>query len=280
MKTLLFKNTNYSIAYLSYCILKDQPSEYNIVFDKNYSIISEDPYFVDRFWTFTDRFVYTHAIKDREVIILDFDLDFTVSNHSDYESYIFKKLENSEPLRYHHLSPLPCEKEKIDKVIYDSNHHNFSYVLFVPLNLDWRDSSFNKEQTDYIKNELSSKVNLITVEPSKDLSSLSELFYLTQKCDFLISNFDIFYHFAAAIGIPTFTNLHAFSVNSQYKNSFLWDPERNNKYPVLSKELQTDYSVYKSSNYKLLQYNPEDMLDAILKFMDCNSIPYRHKTNQ
>jgi hypothetical protein len=280
MKTLIFTNTNYSIAYVLYCVLKNQPRVYNFVFDIEYEILTQDPYFSDRIWSLNDNFVFRETIENKDSIILDFDLDYTISRHSDYFNYIVDKLNIDDRFEYARLIPFEEEKEKINRLITESNQNNFSNVLFAPINLDWADSSFNEQQQAVISKELADAVNLIMVQPSDDLSSLSELFYLTEQCDFVISNLDVFHYFAVATNTPSFLNLNAYEVTSVPKNCYVWDPERNNKFPVISKYFTTEYKKYKGSNYRLLQYNPNELLSEILKSLNASNIPYRCNTNQ
>lgn len=298
MKSFIFQNTNNSIAVT--CLkslhqLESVESDYNVVFDREYDILVNDKKISRKFYTLDDRHIYDNILSKSECILLEFDLDFTCDPATSYREYIAKKLgiEFSE-------APLPpldvyTTTEQIvnaQKLITDSNKHNFSNVLFAPFNLDisyynfkrfdnaFYDltlSSFTPESANSIYDFLDKKVNIIQILPTQDKEfNLSELYYLVQEVDYVISNLDILHVIAHDLKKPSFLNLGRFTKYYQ-KSSFctIYDPQRNVKKALPSKLFRKNYEHVLGYNNQILSENIEEIKKEIIQSFDKHKIAYK-----
>lgn len=297
MKNYIFNNTNNSIAYSSFKAfvnLLDSETEFNIIFDKFYDIFSLHPRISDKFYIFSDRHIVDNLLLEAENVLLDFELDFFLSNCDSYDQYITKKIPydpqlNSNPID---VNPSPKIKNKVRNIFERANHNNFSYVLYAPLNMDLNkhdflivddlllDKTSNSIPDDVSQQLLSfleSHVNLISVTPSLDFEvNITELIFLVKNCDFVISNLDVLHSISIDQQIPSFLNL---AKNTKYyqkdKLCTVYDPERNNKKIVPPQQFTCEYEKSTIHNNQILNYDIEKMQQEILKSFDFHKIPYQ-----
>lgn len=297
MKNFIFANTNNSIAFSCYKALVnllDFETEFNIIFDRYYDIFELDSRLSKKFHIVTDRHISENILYNQENILLDFDLDFFLSNFTSYDDYISSKISSeicmlSEPLQ---INPSTDTKIKVDEIISNADLHNFSYVLFAPLNMDLdkndfiknnntlidkTSSSFPIEISEQLHSFLESKVNLITITPSSDFNvDIAELVYLISQCDFVISNLDILHSVSIDQRIPSFLNL---AKNTKYYQKdrlcTVYDPQRNHKRitpPAVFSQSRRQADIH---NNQIITWDPEKIKKEIIKSFDFHGVPYK-----
>lgn len=295
MINYIFKNTNYSIALLvlKACrMLAKEGKSFRIIFDKEYDIFLQDCLVSDSFYVASDRHIYSKHVINGENILLDFDLDFSISNFRLYEEYIsFKLFGKINELDQVNLTATVSQEIKVEKILEANNQNKFSYVLFAPYNLDilydeyytykniFYDTSlrsFNSKQVNVINNYLQKRVNLITICPSQDNIDINELAYLVNKCHYVISNLDIVHYLACEYNKPCFINLARFSnYKPKNKNITVYDPERNNKKIIPSSFFKKDFEDSIQYNNTILLNDVDELLQEIKTSLDKNEIAYQ-----
>lgn len=294
-QVFLFYNTNMSIAYISLKVLElyaKNDKNFIVVFDKSYDILYYDPVLYKKFYTIDHLYIFENVIAPNQVTILDFGTDYETDVSINLEDYICSKiLGKTVDLPKKACVPLIEDRIKIDKFITDHNQHKFSNVLFCPYNIDqestnfinvnndWYDSklkSFTPEIVESIKTFLDPMINLIMIYPDHSYSS-SELYYLVKNCDFVISNYDILYHFCKDLKKPNFCNLAIHEYNEKTPdNCVIFDPYRNKKTVIPPKLFTESYKSSLNYNNRILSYiDIEELtLNEIKLALDKYSIAY------
>lgn len=287
MKTFIFCNTNCSVAFLAYKAFKKlikQEKDFVIVFDQEYDIFLHDIELYEHFYVASDRHVYQNFILNTQTVLLDFDLDFSISSDKTYEEYIINKIfEKTVSIDTVEFFDDYVIKHNTQEILQKNNHHNFSYVLFVPFNLDIvteQDrydnsfSSFRTETVEYLTTILTDKVNLIKVLPSEK-NSILEISNLVKSSHYVISNLDIVHRLACEYNIPNFVNLARFNhYKSLSDKATIYDPYRNEKKYIPSSFFSRDYFSIKGQFNNYTEH-PEEILEEILKSFDEHSIAYK-----
>jgi len=295
MINYIFKNTNNSIAFYALKAarqLKISGASFRIIFDKEYDIFLQDNLVCDSFYTNSDRHIFDSFILKDNNVLLDFDLDFSISGFSCYEDYIlFKLFDEEKNLDSLNISTKIDQKITVEQILQDNNRNNFSYVLFAPYNLDvdfnqiythndlYYDASLRSFYTEHVEkicSYLTSKVNLITVLPSSNSINLNELSYLVQKSHFVISTLDIAHVLAVEYNKPCFVNLGRFTgYKPKNENVTIFDPERNNKKIIPSSFFAKDFETSLEYNNKILEYDVDLLQKEIINSLDKNQIAYQ-----
>ena len=262
MKAFIFKNTNKSTAWLSVKALINYAkcgNNFVVVFDKEYDILNEVPELYQRVYFLHTANVFK-TIKDCELVILDFDLDMLVNNCASYQEYIELKISSL-------TSPLQLyleENNHLDDIISQCNKHQFTDVLL---------SIKDPQCFNICKNYLDGLVNVITY----DNASIIEMYYLINKCSFVVSDNQLEYLISKELNKPKFTIVNNLEVTvKKSNNTFVFDPFKNETHVLPPREFRNDREITKKVNSQIIDYNSvKDLLiDELKDALDKYKVPY------
>lgn len=262
MQAFIFKNTNSSIAWLSAKSLADYAAKGNnfvAVFDCEYDILEKIPELYQKVYFLNTPNVFK-TIKDCELIILDFDLDMFANNCNTYQEYINLKISKTSSVLNLHMDT----NSQLNKVIADYDKHQFTDVF-----LSIKDKKYFRLCKEY----LDDLVNVITY----DTQSIIELYYLINKCSFIVTDNQIEYLIAKELNIPSFVIIDNLYVTvEKSKNIFIFDPFKNETYMLPPKIFTRDRVITEKINSQIIdQDSVKELLNTELKdALDKYKIPY------
>ena len=262
MQAFIFTNTNPSIAWLSAKALASYAAKRNnfvAVFDHEYDILEQIPELYQKIYFLNMPNIFK-TIRDCELTILDFDLDMFANNCNTYQEYINLKIsETSNTLSLH-----TDANNQLDKIITDSDKHQFTDVF-----LSIKDQKYFRLCKEY----LDDLVNVIT----HDTQSIVDLYYLINKCSFVVTDNQIEYLIAKDLNIPSFVVVDNLNVSvEKSKNTFIFDPFKNETNILPPKVFARDRALTKNVNSQIVDQNSvKDLLNIELKdALDKYKIPY------
>jgi len=296
MKAFIFNNTNQSIALICLKILHnyaENGKDFYVVFDKEYDILANDSIVSKLFYTMNDRHIYDNILSEKQCVLLDFDLDFSLHTATTYTDYICEKIgfkeKNFQPVDIYTTLE---QAVNMKNLLIENDKHNFSYILFAPFNLDTpydrfrtvRDtlydttlSSFNPTIANQLLQFLGKKVNIVRVLPhKKNQLSISELYFLVKNVDYVISNLDVLHIISHDLKKPSFLNLARFTkYYSKSSSCTIYDPQRNVKKALPSKHFTKNYKQVLGFNNQVLKQSFNEIKTELLKSLDKHKIAYK-----
>lgn len=258
MKAFILKNTNESIAWLCTKALVNYAVDGNdfiVVSDKEYDILNEVPELYQKVY-FSNTANIFKLVSSCDLVILDFDLDMFANKCNSYQDYINLKI-NSQ------LAPLNLQlqsNKKLDQVISNCDNHQFTDVF-----LSVKDQTY----FNICKEHLDKLVNVITY----DDNSIADLYYLINKCSFVVSDNRIEYLISNELAKPKFTIVDNLKVTvEKTDNTFVFDPFKNETHCLPPKIFNKDRERTIKVNSQIINQNSvKDLLiselnDALDKY--------------
>lgn len=262
MQAFIFTNTSASIAWLSAKALASYAAKGNnfvAVFDHEYDILENVPELYQKIYFLNTPNIFK-TIKECDLTILDFDLDMFANNCATYQEYINLKIsKTSKPLSLH-----IDVNNQLDNVIADFNKHQFTDVFL---------SIKDQKYFSFCKEYLEDLVNVITY----NTQTIVDLYYLINKCSFVVTDNQIEYLIAKDLNIPSFVIVDNLNVAvEKSKNTFIFDPFKNEPHPLPPSVFCKDRELTKKVNSQIINQNSvKDLLLTELKdALDKYKVPY------
>lgn len=273
--SFVFNNTNLLVAWEIYQIFGNfykEQEDFNLVLDKEYDFLIEDPELSDCIILAGDNNSF-RRLRDTSFVYYDFNLDFFLSKHQTIKEYVCSKLDLDLDINEKKI-PYFANDEEVNKLICQKNNNNFSTVLFV----SDQDSNHHTFDIDFVKDFLSDKINLLDMDDIDNLSTLQKV-ELIKKCDFVISQ-DLFYvTVSQALEKPNlYSQTTQFTpITIEVGITELFNPLGNYKKAELPSFFFKDAEKNRKINQKLISNSDytELLSDEILRCFDKFKIPYR-----
>lgn len=254
MKTFIFSNSNRHSVWLSAKALIEyskEDSNFYAIFDTKNDILTQIPELYGKVYFNDDSNVVRDRIIGRDVVHLDFDIDWFISGHNNYEEYIGFKIfgdtkKDCPKLKFY----ISNEKTKqIKDYITKFDKCNFSNVF---LNIN------NADYYSIVEEFLKDKVNLITI--NNEITTM-ERYFIISMCEYAVTDTDVEHIICNELGIPNFVIIDN-PQNSLRKNKFcdIFNPFKNDLKRVPPAIFKNDHELAKNINDQIIQYSNIDEL--------------------
>jgi len=262
MKAFIFKNTNNNTAWLSAKALLNYAKngdDFIAVFDKEYDFLFELPDLHQRIY-FLDAVNIFKTLQSYDIEILDFDLDMFANDCKTYQEYISKKISAN----FNNISIQTFKNTPLDNIIKECDKHQFTDVF-----LSLRDETYLKFCKDY----LDDLVNVVTYNED----SISDLYYIINKCSFIITDNNIEYLISKELDKPKFVIVNNLETEVEKSdNTFVFDPFKNETNFLPPTAFSKDRKITEKINLQIINHSSvKDLLLLELKdALDKYKVPY------